>query len=81
MEGMKGKSEVQVHDLTQGLESASLPQVICRLAKQVSPKGSSTHLRAHLCQGFSSGLAPWQTFPPQDPSSEVNSLQQSGSAA
>lgn len=52
---MEGNGEV--HNLTQGLEGTSLPQVMYCLVKQVSPKGSSSLLRAHLCQGFS-----WEHF-------------------
>lgn len=68
------KGEVQVHDMTQGLEGTSLPQVMYILVKQVSPKCSSPLLRPHLCQGFSSGLALLRTFPPREPSSGVNCL-------
>lgn len=67
MEGMAGKGEVQVHNLTQRLESTSVPQVMYCLVKQVNPEGSSSLLRAHLCQSFSCGLPPLSAFLPREP--------------
>lgn len=60
---MEGKSVAQGDHLTQGLEGTSLPQGMYHyLLKQLRTQSAPALLRAHLCQSFTSGIAPLRIF-------------------